>query len=49
MEVVDEIGDQRQGVCVLYGMFVEIAVVLDRSKFSVLLFDEEKRGGLRGF
>ena len=48
-EVVDEIGDQRQGVCVLYCMFVEIVVVLDWSKFSVLLFDEEEGGGLRGF
>ena len=49
VEIVDEIGDKRQGVCILYCMFVEIAIVLDQLKFSILLFDEEKGGGLWGF
>ena len=47
-KVVDEVGDKRQGVCVLDCMFVKIAIVLDWPKFSILLFDEEKGGGLRG-
>ena len=29
-------------------MFVKITIVLDWLKFSILLFDEEKGGGLRG-
>ena len=41
-EVVNEIGDKRQGVCVLYCMFVEIAVILDQSKFSVLFLMKKK-------
>ena len=45
-KIVDEVGDKGQGVCVLYSMFIEISVVLDWSKLSVFLFDEEERGGL---
>ena len=47
-KVVDKVGDKRQGVCVLDCMFVKITIVLDWPKFSILLFDKEKRGGLQG-
>ena len=48
-KVVDEIGDEGQGVCVLYCMFIEISVVLNWSKLSILLFDKKEERGLWGF
>ena len=48
-EVIDKIRDEGQGVCVLYSVLVKVSVILNQSEFSILLFDKEEGGGLRGF
>jgi len=40
--------DQGERVVVADCLFVQFPVVLDGSEFSVLLFDEEEWGGVRG-
>ena len=47
-QFVHEVGDERKGVGVVDGVFVDITVVLARAESSVLLFDEEERRGLGG-
>ena len=41
-QFVYEVGDERKGIGVSDGVFVDVAVVLARAKSSVLLFDEEE-------
>src|SRR3979490_500885 len=43
-ESVNEVVNERKGVAILSGDQVERAIVLDKAKPSVLLFDEEDRG-----
>ena len=45
-QFVDEIGDERKGISITDGMFIDIAVILARAKSSILLFDEEEGGCL---
>ena len=47
-QLVYEIGDEGKGVGVADGVFIEVTIVLAWAKSSVLLFDEEERGGLGG-
>ena len=46
---VDEVRDQREGVCVPDGVFIEVAIVLARSESAVLFLDKEEGGCLGGF
>jgi len=39
---MDELGDQGEGILIQYHPLVQFLVVLDWSKLSVLLFDEEE-------
>src|SRR3981189_3102573 len=43
-ESVDEVVNEGEGIAILSGDQVERAIVLDKAKSSVLLFDEEHRG-----
>jgi hypothetical protein len=45
-ELVEEVGDSREGIGIPDGSLVKLLVVLTGSKGSVLLLDEEKGGGL---
>ena len=45
-QFIYEVGDERKGVGVADGMFVDVAVVLARAESSILLFDEEEGRGL---
>ena len=45
-ELILEVGDEGKGVCVMSGMLVEVAVVLARAEFAILLFDKKEEGGL---
>ena len=47
-EFVDKVRDEGEGVCVVDGMLIQIAVILAGAEFPILLFDEEERGGLGG-
>ena len=47
-QFIYEVGDERKGVGVADGMFVDVAVILAGAKSSILLFDEEERRGLGG-
>src|SRR3981189_1733339 len=46
-ESVNEVVNEGKGIAVLSGDQVERAIVLDKAKPSVLLFDEEDRGAYR--
>ena len=48
-EFVDEVRDQREGVCISDCMAVKVLVILAGSKASILCLDEEERRGLGGF
>src|SRR3981189_1201941 len=48
-ESVDEVVNERKGIAIFSGDQVERAIVLDKAKPSVLLFDEEDRGAYRRF
>ncbi|KAG5348973.1 hypothetical protein C0989_006810 [Termitomyces sp. Mn162] len=41
LEVIDELGDEGEGVAVLHGHSIKDAVVLGQSEQAILLFDEE--------
>ena len=47
-QLVHEVRDERKGVGVTDGVFIEVSVVLAGVEFSVFLFDEEERGRLGG-
>ena len=47
LQLVDELLYQGQGVAILDRAFIQLPVVLDRSKGTILLFDEEE-GGCHG-
>jgi hypothetical protein len=47
-EFIEEVGDSGKRVGVADRGFVELSVVLAGAEGSVLLFDKEERGGLRG-
>ena len=46
-QLIHKVGDEREGVGIVGGMFVEVSVVLTGVEFAVLLFDKEERGHLR--
>ena len=45
-QFVHEVGDEGKGVGVADGMFINVMVILAGAESSILLFDEEERGGL---
>ena len=47
-QLVHKIGDERKGVGITGGMFVEVLVVLAGAEFTILLLDKEEEGYLRG-
>ena len=47
-QLVHKVGDEGKGVGVTGGVFVEVPVILARTKFSILLLDKEERGRLGG-
>ena len=49
LEFVDEVRDQREGVCVSDGVFIEVTIVLAGSESAVLFLDKEEGGCLGGF
>ena len=48
-EFVNEVRDQREGVCISDSMAVKVSVVLAGSEASILFLDEEERRSLGGF
>ena len=46
-QLVHKVGDEREEVGIMGGMFIEVVIVLARVEFAILLFDEEEGGGLR--
>ena len=44
LDLINEFGDQREGITVLYGQGIEFPIVLNRSEITQLLFDEEEGG-----
>ena len=47
-QLVHEVGNERKRVGVTGGIFIEVSVILARTKFSILLLDKEERGRLGG-
>ena len=47
-QFIYEVGDERKGVGIADGVFVDVAVILAGAESSIFLFDEEERGGLGG-
>ena len=47
-EFVDEVRDQREGVCISDCMAVKVLVILTGSKASILFLDEEEGRSLEG-
>ena len=43
LEFINEIGDERERVCVSDGMLVDVAIVLTRSEAAIFLFNKEER------
>ena len=39
-QLVHKVGDERKGVGIMSGVFIEISVVLARTKFAIFLFDK---------
>ena len=48
LEFIDKVGNERERVCIMDSVFVDVAMVLTGLKATVLLFDEEERGCLWG-
>ena len=48
-EFVDEVRDQREGICVSDGVFIEVAIILARSESAILFLDKEEGRCLGGF
>ena len=48
LEFIDEVRDERERVCVMDGMFIDIAIVLTGSEAAIFLFNEEERRRLWG-
>ena len=42
-QLLDELFDEREGICVPDGDFIELAIVLYWSSFAIFLFDKEER------
>ena len=49
LKSTDDVCDQREWVSVFDCELVQLAVVLDEAKFSILLLDKEDRGRQGGF
>ena len=47
-QLVHEVGDEGKGVGIAGGVFVEVSIVLARTKFSVFLLDKEEGRCLGG-
>ena len=49
LEFVDEVRDQREGICVSDGVFIEVVIVLAGSESAIPFFDKEAWRCLGGF
>ena len=47
-QLVHKVRNEREGVGIAGGMFIEVVVVLTGVEFTVFLFDKEERGCLEG-
>ena len=47
-QLVHKVGNERKGVGIAGGVFIEVSVVLAGAEFTILLLDKEERGCLRG-
>ena len=47
-QLVHKVEDEGKGVCIMGGAFVEVVIVLAKGEFAILLFNDKKRGCLRG-
>ena len=47
-QLVHKVGDERKGVGIAGGMFIEVSVVLAGVEFTIFLFDKEEAGYLGG-
>ena len=45
-QLVYKVGDEREEICIMGGVFVKVLVVIAGVEFAVLLFDEEEGGCL---
>ena len=43
LEFIDEVGNEGKRVCVMDGVFIDVAIVLTGSEAIILLFDKEER------
>jgi hypothetical protein len=48
-ELINELFDEWERVCILYSKLIELFVVLYRSLFAILLFNKEKGRGIGQF
>ena len=46
LEFVNEVRNEGKRICIMDGVFVDIAIVLTGSEATILLFDKEERGSL---
>ena len=48
LEFIDKVRNEEERVCIMDGMFIDIAIVLTGSEAAIFLFDKEERGHLWG-
>ena len=48
-EMIDEFGDEGEGVSVFYRFLIEFSIILSGTKFTILFLNQEERGGHWGF
>ena len=48
LEFIDKVRNEGERVCIMDGMFIDIAIVLTGSEATIFLFDKEERECLWG-
>ena len=48
LQLVNEVGNERKGVGIVGGVFVEVSIVLAGVEFAIFLLDKEEGGCLGG-
>ena len=46
LQLIHQVRDEREGVGITGGVFVQVSVILTGAKLAILLLDEEEGGGL---
>jgi hypothetical protein len=49
MYLVDQLGNEREGIVISDGPLIDMSVILDRVKLTILLFNEEEGSGIGTF